>query len=241
MKKGLIFILFLVLFPIASKNLFFEMSPRSTSLPLQRLYVNCLCTNAWINGRVNNTAEVELRDGAAYGPILKNASVNINDCELDFAVDQQIYQGDIGMVEQWQRIPICIETQDGRKVEGYVTVVFLVRITEPQPYVHVPSSYQLPLSWEYSEGSMHTVELLVLKDNVELKALEVPGNSILLNFKRMGLPIKEGDVLQLRVLPFWTSNSELRGNLTKSSTAQFLTTATVTVKFAPSRLLMHSQ
>lgn len=231
MKKRFAFLIFLLCLSGFAKSLSFKSVGDTVSISPQSLFVNCLCYNDWIDGRVKNTAEVELRERATNGPILKNATAKINGRELVFAADEQIYQGDIGKIEQWQKIAIHIETQDGRKVDGYVAVVFLLRISEPKPFVHIPSSYILPLRWDYSEGSMHTVELLILRDNVELKSLEVPGNYTTLNFKRLGLPITKGDTIRLLILPFWTNNSELQGNLTKSSKAQFITRASVTIQF----------
>ena len=78
---------------------------------------------------------------------------------------------------------------------------------------------------------MHTVELLILRDNVELKSLEVPGNYTTLNFKRLGLPINSGDMIRLLILPFWTNNSGLQGNLTKNSKAQIITRVSLSIQF----------
>jgi hypothetical protein len=198
---------------------------------MQRLHVYCRCYNNWHDGRITNEAEVELRDNTSYGPILKNAIVKVNGHELDFADNENIYKGSIGEIQQWQRIPIQIETQDGRKVTGYVAVVFMVFFREPKPLAQMPSSHMLPVRWDYSEGSMHTVELLILKKGEELKSLEVPGNEITLNFKRLGLSLTVGDTFQLMVLPFWTDNHELHGDLTKSSRAQLLSRASVTIRY----------
>lgn len=231
MKKALVFILSLLFISLAVNSRSPEAYPKTGSFPLQRLHVNCLCTNDWIDGHVKNEAEMELRESAANGPLLGNASVKVNDHELIFIEDKQIYRGNIGIIEQWQKIPIHIKTQDGRKVDGYVAVVFMVRFHEPKPFSHVPASHMLPLRWDYSEGSMHTVELLVIKDDVELKALEVPGNTITLNFKRLGLPLTKGDTFRLLVLPFWTSNSELKGSLTNSSGAHFISRASLTIHY----------
>jgi len=231
MKKYFAFPIFLLCLSGFTKSLSFKSPEETGFISPHPLFVNCLCSNDWIDGQVKNTAEVELRERTANGPILKNASVKVNGQELVFAGDEQIYRGNIGKIEQWQRIPIQIQTQDGRKVDGYVAVVFLLRISEPKPFVRIPSSYVLPMRWEYSEGSMHTVELLILRDNVELKSLEVAGNYTTLNFKRLGLPITKGDTIRLLVLPFWTRNSELNGHITKSSKAQFITRASLTVQF----------
>jgi len=154
----------------------------------------------------------------------------VNDQKLAFDDDTQTYKGDIGKVEQWQEIPIRIQTQDSRKVQGHVGVVFMVQFTKPQPFATVPLSKTLPVAWEYSEGSMHTVALEIISDEEEPVGIEVRGNHTTVDFNKLGIEIKRGESLQLRVLPPWTSNYEFSGNLTRRSKAHFITSATLTVR-----------
>ncbi|MBW2218094.1 MAG: hypothetical protein JRF40_01175 [Deltaproteobacteria bacterium] len=231
MKKNIVSIILLMFLFGAAKGLSPESKTKIGSAAPQRLHVECLCYHDWSDGRVKTEAVVKLREGTSFGPFLNDAAVRINDHALEFAEAKQIYTGAIGEIEQWQRIPILIQTSDGRKVDGYIAVVFLVQFIKPKPFASVPSSYVLPLRWDYSEGSMHTVELIILKDDIEMKALEIPGNSTALNFKRLGLPISKGDLVRILVLPPWTNNFELHGNLTKSSKAHFITRASLSIQF----------
>jgi len=194
------------------------------------IHVYCLCQNQWVNGQVKNLAEVELRDGTSFGPVIANAEVLVNGQRLSFDQDAQIYQGSLGKVEQWQRIPINITTHDGRTITGYVAVVFLVKFVEPRPWAEVPLSLPLPVKWEYSEGSMHTVDLLIRKDDEDLRSLEIPGNSTTLDFKQLRTNLKEDDVVHIQVYPFRTSNYEFEGHTTQRSKAEFFSTAVVSVK-----------
>lgn len=179
---------------------------------------------------MENQAEVELRDGTSFGSVLANSRVEVNDFSLAFNENTQTYQGLIGKLEQWQRIPIFIQVQDGRKVSGYIAVVYLVSFVEPEPHTKVPASLQLPLEWEYSEGSMHTVDLIILKNGAELRNYEIVGNSTMVNFKRLGVNLNKGDVINIEVHPPWTSNYELHGDITKKSRAEFVTTAAISVR-----------
>jgi hypothetical protein len=194
--------------------------------------VYCECHNSWTNGRVENFANVELRDGTSFGSVLFDATVEVNGQKLAFDDDTQTYKGSIGQVEQWQEIPIRIQTRDNRKVRGHVVVVFMVRFIEQQPFATVPLGKMLPVAWEYSEGSMHTVDLEIHTDEGEPVGLEVRGNHTSLNLERLGLKINRGERINLRVLPPWTSNYEFSGNLTRRSKAHFITSATLTLRFA---------
>jgi hypothetical protein len=118
------------------------------------IHVYCLCRNQWVNGQVKNLAEVELRDGTSFGPVIADAEVLVNGQRLAFDLDTQAYEGSMGEVEQWQRIPINIETRDGRSISGYVAVVFLVEFVKPRPWTEVPLARPLPVKWEYSEKTM---------------------------------------------------------------------------------------
>ncbi|UCE41642.1 MAG: hypothetical protein JSV17_01225 [Candidatus Aminicenantes bacterium] len=196
----------------------------------KRVHVYCECYNSWINGRVENFAHMELRDGTSFGSILLDAAVEVNGQTLVYDDDTQTYRGDIGNVEQWQEIPIRIQTQDNRKVRGHVVVVFMVEFTQPKPLSNVPSSRAFPVSWKYSEGSMHTVDLEIFSDEREPVGIEVRGNHTTVDLSRMGIEINRGENLHLRVLPPWTSNYEFSGNLTRRSKAYFITSATLTVR-----------
>ncbi len=196
-----------------------------------RIHVTCKCINSWTNGKVKNLAEVELRDSTSFGPVLLGASVDVNAHQLLFDKETQIYKGSIGKVEQWQRIPLLIQTQDGRNVKGYVAVVFMVRITRPKPFATVPSNQVLPVAWEYSEGSMHTVDLEILRDKGDPVGLEVIGNKTSIDFRKLGLEVDKGETIIIRVLPPWTSNYEFSGNLTRRSKANFITEATIAIRF----------
>jgi hypothetical protein len=120
----------------------------------KRIHVYCECHNRWINGRIENFASVELRSGTSFGPVLSEATVEVNGRKLAFDDQTQTYSGDINRVEQWQEIPIRIQTRDGRKVRGHVAVVFMVQFTEPKPSARVSTDRGFPVSWKYSEGSM---------------------------------------------------------------------------------------
>ncbi len=196
----------------------------------KRVHVYCECYNSWTNGRVENFAHVELRDGTSFGPVLFDATVEVNGQKLAFDDDTQTYKGDIGKMEQWQEIPIRIQTRDSRKVQGHVGVVFMVQFTKPQPFATVPLDKTLPVTWEYSEGSMHTVDLEIHRGEGEPVGLEVRGNHMTVNFNKLGIEIKRGESLQLRVLPPWTSNFEFSGNLTRRSKVYFITSASLTVR-----------
>lgn len=133
----------------------------------KRVHVYCECHNEWTNGNVENFAQVELRDETSFGPVLLDATVEVNGQRLAFDDDTQTYKGAIGKVEQWQEIPIRIQTRDNRKVLGHVVVVFVVQFTDPKVRATVPSSQVLPVSWKYSEGSMHTVDLEIFGNEEE--------------------------------------------------------------------------
>lgn len=229
-SSALIFtIVWLCCFPNGSSPGIFDQAVPDVS---KRVHVYCECHNSWINGRIENFAHVELRDGTSFGSVLFDATVEVNGHRLPFDNDSQTYKGSIGQVEQWQEIPILIQTQDKRKVRGHVVVVFMVRFTKPQPFATVPLSKMLPVAWEYSESSMHTVDLEIHTDEGEPVGLEVRGNHASLNLKRLGLKINRGERINLRVLPPWTSNYEFSGNLTRRSKAHFITSATLTLRFA---------
>jgi hypothetical protein len=196
----------------------------------KRVHVYCECHNRWINGRVENFARVDLRDGTSFGPILFDATVEVNGQKLAFDSEKQIYKGNIGKVEQWQEIPIQIHTQDSREVQGYIVAVFMVRFTKPQPFTTVPLGRMLPVAWEYSEGSMHTVDLEFFSDEEEPVGIEVRGNHTTVDFNKLGIKIKGGESIHLQVLPPWTSNFEFSGNLTRRSKTYFITSATLTVR-----------
>jgi hypothetical protein len=198
----------------------------------KRVHVYCECHNRWINGRVENYARVELRNGTSFGPILFDATVEVNGQRLAFDDKTQTYKGDIGKVEQWQEIPIRIQIQDSRKVQGHIVAVFMVRFTKPEPFATVPFGEMLPVSWQYSEGSMHTVDLEIFSKQKELVGIEVRGNHTTIDFNKTGIKINRGENLHLRVLPPWTSNFEFSGNLTRRSKAYFITSATLTLRFA---------
>ena len=198
----------------------------------KRVHVYCECHNRWINGRITNFASVDLRDGTSFGPILHDATVEVNGQKLAFDDDSQTYRGDIGHVEQWQEISIRIQTKDNRKVRGHVGVVFMVEFAKPNPMATVPSSRPLPVSWQYSEGSMHMVDLEIFGDEEEPVGIEVRGNHTTVDFKKLGIKVKGGENLHFRVLPPWTSNFAFSGNLTRRSKAYFVTSATLTVRLA---------
>jgi len=196
----------------------------------KRVHVYCECRNNWVNGRVENSACVDLRDGTSFGPVLFDATVEVNDQKLVFDDKTQTYKGDIGKVEQWQEIPISIQTHDSRKVQGHVAVVFMVQFTEPKPLATVPLSRVLPVSWKYSEGSMHTADLEIFSDEEESVGIEVRGNHTSVDFRKLGMQLERGENLHLRVLPPWTSNFAFSGNLTRRSKAYFVASATLTVR-----------
>ena len=196
----------------------------------KRVHVYCECFNRWNNGSVENFAQVELRDGTSFGPVLLGATVEVNGLEMAFDDETQTYRGDIGKVEQWQEIPIRIQTRDNRKIRGHVVVAFMVQFVKPKPLESVTSSNAFPVSWEYSEGSMHTVDLEVYSEEKQPVGIEVRGNHTSLDLKELGIDISEGKNFHLRVLPPWTSNHEFSGNLTRRSKAYFITSATLTLK-----------
>ena len=49
-----------------------------------RIHVYCECYNSWKNGRVENFADVDLRDGTSFGPVLFGATVEVNGQKLAF-------------------------------------------------------------------------------------------------------------------------------------------------------------
>ncbi len=161
--------------------------------------------------------------------MLSDATVEVNGRNLAFDEKTQTYRGDIGEVEQWQEIPIRIKATDNRKVTGHVGVVFMVEFANPKPKEAVPMSGPFPVSWKYSESSMHTVDLEVSAGEGKPVGIEVRGNNTLIDLKKLGIKIKEGESLHLRVFPPWTSNFEFSGNLTRRSKAQFITSATLTL------------
>jgi len=220
-------IVWLCCFPRGSSAWEYMQSVQDVS---KRVHVYCECHNEWTNGSVRNFAQMELRDGTSFGPILLDAIVKVNDQKLAFDNETQTYRGDIGKVEQWQEIPILIQTQDNRKVMGHVVAVFMVEFTEPKPLATVPLSRTFPVSWKYSEGSMHTVDLEIFGDEDEPVGIEVRGNHTTVDFNKLGIEIKRGKSLRFRVLPPWTSNYEFSGNLTRRSKAHFITSATLTVQ-----------
>jgi hypothetical protein len=203
---------------------------QAVSAVSKRVHVYCECHNNWINGRVTNFAVVELRDETSFGPVLSDATVEVNSQKLAFDNATQNYRGDIGNVEQWQEIPLRIQARDGRKVTGHVGVVFMVQFAEPRPMEAVPSSGPFPVSWKYSEGSMHTIDLEIFMDEQEPVGMEVRGNHTTVDFERLGIKIGKGANIHLRVLPPWTSNYEFSGNLTRRSKAHFITSATLTAR-----------
>jgi hypothetical protein len=196
----------------------------------KRVHVYCECHNRWINGETENFALVELRDGTSFGSVIRGASVEVNGKKLPFDEKTQTYEGDIGIVEQWQEIPIRIQTKDNRKVSGHVVVVFMVRFTEPKLSAAVPLHEAFPLAWQYSEGSMHTVDMEIFTDEGEPVGIEVRGNHTTVDLKALGIKVDSAKRLHFRVLPPWTSNYEFSGNLTRRSKAHFITSATVTVR-----------
>ena len=202
----------------------------AVSAASKRIHVYCECYNSWINGRVTNFAVVEIRDGTSFGPVLSDAAVEVNGQKLAFEKETQTFRGDIGTVEQWQEIPITIQTQDNRKVTGHVAVVFMVQFVEPKPMEAVFTSGPLPVSWKYSEGSMHTVDLEIFTDDGEPVGMEVRGNHTTVDFRKLDIKIDKGSSVHLRVLPPWTSNFEFSGTLTRTSKAYFITSATLTLR-----------
>ncbi len=196
-----------------------------------RIHVICKCINSWTDGRVENRGEVELRDGTSFGPVLQEASVEVNGHQLQFDQENQTYKGPIGQVEQWQEIPLLIQTKDGRKVKGIIAVVFMIRITHPKPVAAVSSNQILQVTWDYSEGSMHTVDLEIHRVKGDPVGFEIRGNKTSIDFERLGLKIERGEKILVRILPPWTSNFEFSGNLTKRSKGYFITEAAVTLHF----------
>ena len=231
MKKPLsvlvLSIVWMCCFPFYSTPGFFKQSLSDVS---KSIHVYCECHNEWTNGSVENFARVELRDGTSFGPVLSDAIIEVNGLKLAFDDDMQTYKGAIGKVEQWQEIPIRIQTLDNRKVKGHVVAVFMVQFIEPKVRATVPLSQVFPVSWKYSEGSMHTVDLEIFSDEVEPVGIEVRGNHTTVDFEKLGMNIHRGESLHLRVLPPWTSNYEFSGNLTRRSKAHFITRATLTVR-----------
>lgn len=198
----------------------------------KRIHVYCECHNNWINGRVENTAHVDLRDGTSFGPVLRDAIVEVNSQKLAFDAETTLYSGDIGEVKQWQEIPIRIRTQDNRKVKGHVAVMFMVQFKKPKSWAAVPSSGVFPVSWRYSEGSMHTADLEIFPEKGDPVGIEVRGNHTVVGLNLLGIKAKGGERFHLRVLPPWTSNHEFSGNLTRRSKTCFITSATLTVKLS---------
>jgi hypothetical protein len=198
----------------------------------KRLHVYCECHNTWINGDIENYASVELRSGTSFGPVLLDATIEVNEQKLIYDEETQTYRGDIGKVKQWQEIPIRIQTRDNRKMKGHVVAVFMVQFKEPQAGAIVPSTGAFPVSWKYSEGSMHTVDLEIFSNNKEPVGMEVRGNHTTVDLGKLGIGINRSENLHLRVLPPWTSNFEFSGNLTRRSKAHFITSATLAVRVA---------
>ena len=207
-----------------------EIIDQNVSEISKRVHVYCECRNSWTNGDVANFAQVELRNGTSFGPVISDASVEVNGQKLAFDSETQTYKGNIGNVKQWQEIPLRIQTQDNRKVSGHVVAVFMVQFVEPRPLATVSSSGALPVSWRYSEGSMHTVDLEFFSDGGEPVGMEVRGNHATVDLNELGIKIDRRKSLHLRVLPPWTSNYEFTGNLTRRSKAYFITSATLTVR-----------
>jgi hypothetical protein len=199
------------------------------------VHVYVLCENHWENGRVINQADVDVRDGTSFGPAISDAAVSVNEHDLSFDQDTRTYRGIIGDIEQWQRIPILIRSRDKRVIRGHIVVVFMVKIVQPAPWSSIPPSLQLPVKWEYSEGSMHTVDLVVKKNAEDLRSYEISGNSTTINFKKLGTNFQRSDVIRIQIKPFWTSNYEFEGYTTKRSKAEFVTTAVLSVKFSQDR------
>ena len=230
MKRIIAFLLATIIILVAPKWYLLKASYIAQTAVSKRVHVYCECHNEWTNGNVENFAQVELRDETSFGPVLLDATVEVNGQRLAFDDDTQTYKGAIGKVEQWQEIPIRIQTRDNRKVLGHVVVVFMVQFTDPKVWATVPSSQVLPVSWKYSEGSMHTVDLEIFGNEEEPVGIEVRGNHTSLNLESLGLSIVKGESINLRVLPPWTSNFEFSGNLTRRSKAYFITSATLTVR-----------
>jgi len=207
-------------------------NPRDAVPVSNPIYVYCLVQNQWVNGQVENLAEVELRDGRTSGPVIAAADVEVNGHKLRFDPDTSAFRGTIGEIEQWQRIPLDIHTRDGRAITGYVAVVFLVEFVEPGPWAEVPLSLPLPVKWEYSEKSMHTVDLVVWKDDEELSSTEVRGNSTSVDFSELRSSLEQDDVVHIQIYPPRTSNYEFEGNTTRRSKAEYVTTAVISVKIA---------
>ena len=203
---------------------------QTTSDISKRIHVYCECHNTWNDGRVKNFAHVELRNGTSFGPILLDAVVDVNGQKMIFDDQTQTSRGDIGKVEQWDEIPIGIQTQDNRKMKGHVVAVFMVQFAEPKAGAIVPSTGTFPVSWKYSEGSMHTVDLEIFSNNREPVGMEVRGNHTTIDLGNLDIKINRGENLYLRVLPPWTSNFEFSGNLTHRSKAYFITSGTLTVR-----------
>jgi hypothetical protein len=235
-KRFIVFLLASILGWIAPNELYPETSFITQTELSKRVHVYCECHNRWINDRVENFAQVELRNGTSFGPVLLGAVVEVNGLRLAFDDETQTYRGDIGELEQWQEIPILIQTQDNRKVRGHVVVVFMVQFTEPKTLESVTSSNAFPVSWKYSEGSMHTVDLEVFSEVKQPVGIEVRGNHTSLDLKQLRIKISQGESFQIRVLPPWTSNFEFSGNLTRRSKAYFITSATLTLKLEDSEL-----
>lgn len=195
------------------------------------LHVHCVCRNQWKNGRITNFAEVDVRRKTSFGSVIPDALVSVNTHELGFDRDTQSYRGDIGELEQWQRIPILVKTRDDQVIRGYVAAVYMVRVTGPAPWSPIPDTLQIPVTWEYSDGSMHTVSLVVMRGGEELRSVDIAGNSTCVNCKTLGTDFHRGDVFQIHIHPPWTSNFEFEGYTTKRSQAEFITTAVLSVRF----------
>jgi hypothetical protein len=196
------------------------------------IHVYCLCQNQWHNGRITNLAEVDVRRKTSFGPAIQDAVVSVNEQRLTFDRSRGTYHGDIGNLEQWQRIPMLIKTPDDQSVRGYLAVVYMVRVTRPAPWSPTPPSLEIPVTWEYSEGSMHTVDLVVTKGGKELRSFAVSGNSFTINGKTLGVNFLQGDEIQVHIHPPWTSNFEFKGFTTRRSKAEFVTTAVLSVRFS---------
>jgi hypothetical protein len=65
---------------------------------------------------------------------------------------------------------------------------------------------------------------------IRIQTQDNRGNHTTVDFNKLGIEINRGESLHIQVLPPWTSNFEFSGNLTRSSKAYFITSATLIVR-----------
>jgi hypothetical protein len=76
------------------------------------------------------------------------------------------------------------------------------------------------------------VDLVIRKDDEELRSFEIPGNSTTMDFRQLRTNLQKGDVVHIQIYPPRTSNYEFEGYTTRRSKAEFVTTAVISVKIA---------